>query len=352
MFRAIKKLKAVSALTAAALLLSLTGCAPSVEDEIVKPINGETKLSYKTAKAEYMTIETEEKVPAEIGFATYTSFSAPFDTKVKKVNVTHNGTVKAGDVLLELDTSALDFQINEQQIVVAQTSDSIKKEAAQIELDKLLDLRESANIIAPYDGIVNELPLFQEGSDLKEGDKICTVSVPESIYVYNAGGAGKNLRFGMDVKLVINNKEYAGTITAAPDTIPSDASKNMQNYSAATLNEEDLQRLLSESNGATQAAAGWATMYAITVKRINVLAVPESAIKVEGVKYYCSILSGDEKYDMPVEVGVTAGGYTEILSGINQGDVVILSEKSSNKNNNNNNDREEWDGNWDGNREG
>ena len=56
------------------------------------------------------------------------------------------------------------------------------------------------------------------------------------------------------------------------------------------------------------------------------LCVPESAIKTEGTKKYCSILQGEEKYDMPVEVGATAGGYTEIMSGINEGDTVILTE--------------------------
>ncbi len=328
-----------------AVAVSISGCAPSVEQEIVKPINGETKLSYETAVAEYRTIENEERIPANIGFSTSTSFEAPFkETKIKNVYTSQNSTVKKGDVLMELDTTDLDFQITEQEILVAQASDSISKEAAQIELDELLELKQQSIIEAPYDGIVSKMIFASEGTTVPQGTEICCVSVPETLFIYNEGGAGKNLRFGMEVKLVVNNEEYAGTVTAAPDTAPSDASNAALNYSAAKLYDDDLKRLLTEGTGAAQAAEGWATIYAVTVRRTNVLAVPEKAIKKESNSYYCSILRGEEKYDMPVEVGVTAGGYTEILSGINEGDTVILSDgaaagNNNNNNNNNNNDR-------------
>ena len=94
---------------------------------------------------------------------------------------------------------------------------------------------------------------------------------------------------------------------------------------------------------------------------MNVLAVPEKAIKKDGTKTYCSVLQGNEKYDLYVEVGATAGGYVEILSGLNEGDVVVLAESTGNgssntdnKNNNNNkeddnedgdDDRKPWDSN-------
>ena len=37
------------------------------------------------------------------------------------------------------------------------------------------------------------------------------------LFVYNSQGAGQNLRFGMDVDLVINDVDYKGTVTDAPD---------------------------------------------------------------------------------------------------------------------------------------
>ena len=316
-------------LLSAGLLAALTfsGCnSNAVENEIVKPITGETKLSYKTATAEYKTIENEEKIPAELAFGTTTEYNAPFDSKVKTINVKKNQTVKKGDILITLDTTDLDFKINEQQIKVSAMTDSIQRGYAQIELDKLIEQRDSAIVTAPYDGVVDQIAYLIEGSNVSEGDMLCSVSVPDSIYVYNSQGAGKNLRFGMDVNLKINDIEYTGTVIAAPDTAPSDVSKTAANFCAVQLTDSDLDRLLNENDGITAADAGWATIYAITTRRVNVLCVPESAIKTEGTKKYCSILQGEEKYDMPVEVGATAGGYTEIMSGINEGDTVILTE--------------------------
>ena len=181
----------------------------------------------------------------------------------------------------------------------------------------------------------------------------------ESIFVYNSQGAGKNLRFGMDVDLVINDVDYKGTVTAAPDTAPSDASNDATTYCAVTLSDDSLKKLINDNNGITAVDAGWATIHAITAKRVNVLAVPEKAIKKDGTKTYCSVLQGNEKYDLYVEVGATAGGYVEILSGLNEGDVVVLAEStgngSSNTDNKNNNQEDNEDGDddrkpWDSNK--
>ena len=201
---------------------------------------------------------------------------------------------------------------------------------------------------APYDGVIAECCYSAVGSDVKSGTLLCRVAVLESIFVYNSQGAGKNLRFGMDVDLVINDVDYKGTVTAAPDTAPSDASNDATKYCAVTLSDDSLKKLINDNNGITAVDAGWATIHAITAKRVNVLAVPEKAIKKDGTKTYCSVLQGNEKYDLYVEVGTTAGGYVEILSGLNEGDVVVLAESTGNgssntdnNNNNNNNNKED-----------
>ena len=114
------------------------------------------------------------------------------------------------------------------------------------------------------------------------------------------------------------------------------------------MSKDSLNKLLNENNGVTAVDAGWATIHAITTRRVNVLAVPEKAIKKDGSKTYCSVLQGNEKYDLYVEVGATAGGYTEILSGLNEGDVVVISESTGNgSDNNNKNDKNNKDDNAD-----
>lgn len=78
------------------------------------------------------------------------------------------------------------------------------------------------------------------------------------------------------------------------------------------------------------------------------LPYPKKAIKKDGTKTYCSVLQGNEKYDLYVEVGTTAGGYVEILSGLNEGDVVVLSESTGNGSNNTDNKNNNKEDNEDG----
>lgn len=354
--------KAAALFSAAAIAIVSSGCSGDpVKQEIVTSITDQVQFSYETAKAQYMTIEEEAKIPASLDYAQSEAYYAPIDAKVKTNNISKNMKVKKGDILIALDTTDLDFQINDKEMKVAAMADGVDKGYAQIELDKLKKQRAAAVVTAPYDGVIAECCYSAVGSDVKSGTLLCRVAVLESIFVYNSQGAGKNLRFGMDVDLVINDVDYKGTVTAAPDTAPSDASNDATTYCAVTLSDDSLKKLINDNNGITAVDAGWATIHAITAKRVNVLAVPEKAIKKDGTKTYCSVLQGNEKYDLYVEVGATAGGYVEILSGLNEGDVVVLAESTGNgssntdnKNNNNNkeddnedgdDDRKPWDSN-------
>ncbi len=310
-------------------VIAVTACGCNTaepENEIFVPITGETNISYKTAKAEYQTIEQIEKIPANLAFAKKTSFTAPYDSKVKEILVKKFDNVKAGDKLMVLDTTDIDFKITELQIKINTMSSSIDIGYAQIELDKLLEQREAAVVIAPYDGVIDTIAYLQVGSDVNSGEALCSVCVPDSIFVYNSEGAGKNLRFNMDVDLKINDIEYKGIVTSAPDTAPSTATSSVKKYCAVSLPEAERERLINENDGVSAVDAGWATIIATTVRRVNVLAVPDSAIKKDGSQSIISILQGNEKYEMPVEIGVSCGGYTEILSGINEGDVVVLTD--------------------------
>ena len=341
--------KAAALFSAAAIAIVSSGCSGDpVKQEIVTSITDQVQFSYETAKAQYMTIQEEAKIPASLDYAQSEAYYAPIDAKVKTNNISKNMKVKKGDVLIALDTTDLDFQINDKEMKVAAMADGVDKGYAQIELDKLKKQRAAAVVTAPYDGVIAECCYSAVGSDVKSGTLLCRVAVLESIFVYNSQGAGKNLRFGMDVDLVINDVDYKGTVTAAPDTAPSDASNDATTYCAVTLSDDSLKKLINDNNGITAVDAGWATIHAITAKRVNVLAVPEKAIKKDGTKTYCSVLQGNEKYDLYVEVGTTAGGYVEILSGLNEGDVVVLAESTGNGSNNTDNKNNDKEDNEDG----
>ena len=130
--------KAAALFSAAAIAIVSSGCSGDpVKQEIVTSITDQVQFSYETAKAQYMTIQEEAKIPASLDYAQSEAYYAPIDAKVKTNNISKNMKVKKGDVLIALDTTDLDFQINDKEMKVAAMADGVDKGYAQIELDKL-----------------------------------------------------------------------------------------------------------------------------------------------------------------------------------------------------------------------
>lgn len=324
----LKRILCIS-LCLAILLCSLTACSGGgdVNNEIAIPLEGDIKISYKTATAKIMDINNEVIIPATLTYLTTESYEFKISGLVTESKLQKNQKVKKGDAVLTLDATELDFKINEQKIniSVAQSSgDSISVKEEELKLEMLEKERQNYIITAPFDGIIMETGHFQVGSKINEGDHACTFAVPDEVKVFNNEGAGNiGLHYGLPVTVKINNEDYKGNVVLGDQTLPSDASKGAKKTTIIRLTDEENKRVI-ENGGTSLIDAGWATVYAVTIAKYDVLCVPDNAIKTDSGKNYCSVLSGDQKYDLPVETGVSCGGYTVILSGIKEGDVVVL----------------------------
>lgn len=60
--------------------------------------------------------------------------------------------------------------------------------------------------------------------------------------------------------------------------------------------------------------------------RKNVLTIPTSAIKRERGERFVTVIEGDKKVQRKVKIGWNSNGTTEIVSGLNEGEKVIISE--------------------------
>lgn len=68
---------------------------------------------------------------------------------------------------------------------------------------------------------------------------------------------------------------------------------------------------------------GFAVITMFSDKKENVLSVPKSAIRKDETGNYVYVMQGSESVYTPVKIGVSDGAYTEIVSGLSQGDVVL-----------------------------
>ena len=344
---------------AAAAVLSLgmmccfvSGCSRGevTEEEIKLPIYGAAEITYEVATAQYMDISETISVGATIGYPFADILYYPGDAQVVSFSAIKGKSVEAGQVLAELDSGSLDYDISNQQTIVntayavAGTSEAarLQYEIEQYTLDMLLAQKEQYIIRAPYDGIVVDISRVRAGDQVEAGEVCCSVAPADGVQVYIDGGDAGRFRYGQSVVVKIDGVEYPAKVVMAPDIAPSTADNAADRRAVFMLDNDVMAKLIVENP--TALAAGWATVYHTTEKK-NVLAVPDAAVKTSGSTSSVTLLDGEERYRFNVTIGMSLGGFTEIIDGIAEGDVVIADGSGtfvSSTDNNDRDDRGDW----------
>ena len=323
------KKAATAALLICAVLLSGCSGKGNKDAEIQLPIYGAESVRYEIAEAKYMDISETQSMGVTIGYPYAVYLTYPADALVMSFNALKGRTVTEGEVLAELDSSGLDYDISNQQTIVNAAYQSsltggkaaqLQYEIEQMKLDMMLAEKDSYTIKAPFDGIVSQVQAVTEGSEISAGTLCCAVSELSKTEVYLEGGEASRFHYGQQVRIKIDSDYYDATVAQAPDYAPATAYGSSAGRVVFDLGDGVMDKILQEN--AMAVSAGWATVY-VTTERKNVLAVPNSAVKTSGGESYVTLLDGEERYKLKVTVGASLGGYTEILNGISEGDVVI-----------------------------
>lgn len=323
--------KRISALLLAAVIaVGATGCGnKTATEEIRLPIYGAQEISYEIAVAKYMDITDRQSMGAVIGYPFADDLHYPADAQVISYNAVKGRAVAQGDILAELDSSDLDYEISNQQTIVDTArsaaisggeSARLQYQIEQSRLDMMLREKESYIIRAPYDGVVTNTNRVTAGDRITGGDVCCSVATEDRMEIYIDGADASKFRFGQEVIVKIDGIEYNATVAMAPEIAPATASGAAAKRAVFKLEEGVMDAIREEDPLAL--AAGWATVY-LTDQKKNVLAVPDTAIRSNGISTSVTLVDGEERFRLPVTVGVSYGGYTEILDGISMGDIVL-----------------------------
>ncbi len=322
--------KAAAALLSLGLIVSMVGCgsAEIPTEEIKLPIYGGDEISYEIATAEYMDLSETKSYGATIGYPFADTLLYPAAAQVVSFDIIKGRKIEEGQVLAELDSGDLDYEISNQQTIVDTAyAQSAYSETARLEyeiqkytLDMLLARKERYTIRAPYDGIIVSVSRARAGDEVEEGAVCCSVAPTNGVQVYIDGGDAEKFHFGESATVKIDGTEYPAKVVMAPDVAPATADNKAAARAVFQLDNDKMSQLIEENP--TALAAGWATVFKTTEKK-NVLAVPDAAVKTTGSTSSVTLLDGEERYRFSVSIGVSLGGYTEIRNGIAQGDVVI-----------------------------
>ncbi|GIW64337.1 MAG: macrolide export protein MacA [Patescibacteria group bacterium] len=190
-------------------------------------------------------------------------------------------------------------------------------------------------VLAQNDGIVQDL-IYTEGmiidnsSNNSSNIKIATIkseSLPIGQFSVSEIDALK-IEPGQKATIVIDalpDKTFTGEVIAIDKT--GEVNSSVVNYPLTIKFDSQTDEVLPNMS---------ATANIIVNKKSNVLTVPSTAIINQEDSNYLRILKNGKIILTPVEIGISSDTKTEIVSGVSEGDEVVVSIVSNNSNSNNN----------------
>ena len=322
----------------AAFSVFLSGCFffPADEKPMVAPAVTQPPVQYATTKVTRDTLANTirgtlyvtAKNGAQVMFGDATGTVAniyfrPGDT-VKAGDVLFDveglGTVSAEDIerqRINLEIARLQFkqyksQVRDANLVKIQ---ELQLSMQEIDYDKALEALKKQQAIAPIDGTLETLSP-DIGDFVTAHQIVAHISDPSELILYcNATVLGLEMNTVLNVN--IGKSIYNAKVTAMP----------LEVYESTDINGLPMRAYLLESINIPQDAitmGSWYVFNAELQRKEDVLVLPERAIRFNNSIAIASIMKDGVRQDVVVETGLRIGGKCEIISGLSEGDEVLL----------------------------
>ena len=240
-----------------------------------------------------------------LSYATEQSVYAGQSGQVLDLIAREGDVLAPGQAVLTLDNASVSN---------AAASAALSLESARLNLSQLEAKREDYRILAPADGVITQR-LFKTGDYAAAATSMATLVDPEDMCVNAAidelyidrvwAGQEASVTFTTDTG---ERRTYAAEVYRVDDT--GTASGGVTDYTVE-LRLEDTEGLKAGMNVDVSITAA---------SREDCLRIPASAVSGGAVQ----VLRGGRAVEVPVETGVSGGGYVEILSGLTPEDEVII----------------------------
>ncbi len=273
--------------------------------------------SGKELGIEQALIEPEEAVDVK----------SEISSKVKEIYAEEGEVVKKGQKLFSLDLEDINKDIEKQQLTLQQAELDLKSKISQLE--NLL-------VYSPIDGTIIEQNV-REGDLIRPSTSSSSSSDPAAVIVNYAKMQVvlpvdeldiNNVEIGMPVKI---------TAEAVPDQVFEGQVEKIAEQGQSQNNVSTFDVTITTDKVDELKAGMTVDVEMVVASKQDVLILPITAIQYRNNKSYVMLASnGGEtsSSDMvEVETGISNDEYVEIVSGVKQGDRVLLSNSTSSSSN-------------------
>lgn len=316
----------LSIIVAGSVLFGGCGILPKEEQTLAPPLVKPQKQEYQVFEVKKKDITRQVKGNGTLASMNESNlFTKDNGRRIKSVNVQFGQTVKKGDVLIELDSDNLENDIKIEQYNLqkaqinydraAQGTDEYQKKLAAIDvnvettrLEAMQKQLSASRLTAPVSGQVTFVETLKAGDVVDAYKPLVTVADPSKLQVvYQSSDAG-SVQPGMKVDLNLKGQKYEGAVAQIPTSGKLKGS--------IIVNFKDTPK---------NAALGDDVELNVTLEtKKDTIVIPKSAVKNIMGNNMVEVLDGSKKVSINVEKGIETSTEVEILSGLTEGQKVIL----------------------------
>jgi macrolide-specific efflux system membrane fusion protein len=323
-------------------ILIMSGCSflPKEEQVLAPPLAEPTKIEYDTAEAKVGDIVKRVTGNGNlIPTARNDLYYEHSGGRISKINVKQGDKVKKGQVLVELETGNIAYEIEHAKIdlqkaklrleqLKVQEADSYSLKLAELDVKSVeLRLRQmngqlsKARITAPITGYITFVADKNSGDNVDAYEPIIQVADPAKLQIiYTAISASdlSDVKTGMKANIEVAGKKVKGEVVQTPNDVPTELlNRNPDLYQKSII--------ISLKDAPKDAEIGdSASLEIITDSKKGALVIPKSALRSSFGREYVQVLEDDTKKEVDIEKGIVAATEVEVLKGLEAGELVIL----------------------------
>ena len=223
----------------------------------------------------------------------------------------------------EKEWLAAEAKYKNQEAVIAQ---------AQVAINSawLTYVQTSPTITASMDGIITSL-MYVEGMSIGSLDTGSTTSNQKVATIKTEGMPIVSVNLSeIDVSQVELDQKATVTLDSIPDKTFTGKIVGVDRIGQSTSGVTQYPAIIQLDSSSEQILPNMAVTANIVIERKdNVLLVPSGVIQSQGDQSYVSVLVDGKSQSVPVEIGLSSDTQTEIVSGLNEGDLVVSGSISS-----------------------
>lgn len=344
-----KLLRSAAAVGCVSAMLICSGCylLPDEEEATIPPAVKAGKVSYTTVTAKRRDLE--KKLTATGTVEAERQYDLSYDKQsgiISEFFVRAGDRVAEGDPICEIDTSELDDRIAEQELYLKKAelnvtiisesggtqaqvdSASVDVQLIERELNKLREKKEGTVLRSPIDGVVSQLSDIRAGDNVNTGQRVATVIDTSALYIAVKPDEIDKFQIDTKVQIRIDEDYYEGVVFMEPSALAEyeeeqKASRDKEDAAGISY-ETGMVYVRFEGDVPAEALGQLADVILVIDRAENAVVLSNNLIKRVDGEQVVYMMKNGEKTAVPVEVGLTTGSQSEILSGVAEGDEIVV----------------------------